>query len=150
MSASADGELSAVSSTAFAQVLDQQFTRRWRRQCVGGTLILRGQLEQVAAAIFVGLARGCLGELVRAVAKRSGAAGGVAIGRGKSTTGRARLPAKPYWPDPNPEQASYGAPSTALEITAGHIEPFVTPGVTPAVARQSFVGNINYLASISR
>jgi hypothetical protein len=51
----------------------------WRRQCVGGTLILRGQLEQVAAAIFVGLACGGVSELVRTVAISPGAAVGVAI-----------------------------------------------------------------------
>jgi hypothetical protein len=90
MSASADGELSAVSSTAFAQVLDQQFTRRWRRQCVGGTLILRGQLEQVATPTFVApLVRGGFGQLAGVGAINAGAAVGVTI-RHKSTPNQPR------------------------------------------------------------
>ena len=45
-------------------------------QRVGGALILRGELEHVPATIFVGLARGGLTELVRALAIRTGTARG--------------------------------------------------------------------------
>jgi hypothetical protein len=40
---------------------------RWRRQRVGGALVLRGELERVPATILVGLTCGSLGELMRPV-----------------------------------------------------------------------------------
>jgi hypothetical protein len=42
-------------------------------------LVLRRELKHVPATIFVGLTRGCLSELVRAVAIRTGTAVGDSI-----------------------------------------------------------------------